>query len=121
LHPHQKIIYIRPYKINYLLLKPIYPIFDAGGRHFSIIARFTGMMQEVFIFLTGQKCDTPTLEKITHGWTIAYFSAALLVTTSCFLSSAIGDCSETTSRRTLTIGGSSLCQEEQLYMHSVII
>jgi hypothetical protein len=25
---------VRPYKINYLVLRPIFPIFDAGGRHF---------------------------------------------------------------------------------------
>jgi hypothetical protein len=63
------------------------------------------MMREVFFFLTGQKCDTPTLEKITHRWITAYFSAALLVTTSCFLSLAIGTAQlviETTRRRTLT-------------------
>ena len=31
--PHENVI-IRPSKINYLVLGPFFPIFDAGGRHF---------------------------------------------------------------------------------------
>jgi hypothetical protein len=76
-----------------------------GGIFFTVVS-CTGMMWGVFFFLKWQQCDTPTLEKITHRWTIAYFSAALLVTTSCFLSSAIGTAQlvvETTSRRTLAM------------------
>ena len=31
--PHENVI-IKPSKINYLVLGPFFPIFDAGGRHF---------------------------------------------------------------------------------------
>jgi hypothetical protein len=45
----------------------------------------------MFFFKRGNN-DIPTLEEITYGGSIAHFSAALLVATLCFLSSAVGDC-----------------------------
>jgi hypothetical protein len=47
--PYFHIFVIRPYKIHYLVLRPIFPILDAGGRHFFFtIVRCTGMMRKVF-------------------------------------------------------------------------
>jgi hypothetical protein len=36
-HRGGKIKIIRPYKINYLVLRPIFPIFDAGGQRFFLL------------------------------------------------------------------------------------
>jgi hypothetical protein len=44
---------IRPYKMNYLVLRPIFPIFDAGGRTFYFYhCKVCRNDAEGFFFLT---------------------------------------------------------------------
>ena len=71
--PHENVI-IRPSKINYLVLGPFFPIFDAGGRHFFFFCKGVKEWCGKFFFLPCQNCDTQNNSRINYNLFLICFT-----------------------------------------------